>query len=483
MENIENESKKTILPNYDFLGLMGIQHEDILTLYGVVPRFWTESFSDNEIILDSKVHARILTQNKPTQLNQNEALRVQQKMSRIKEILPRDEEFINPDEDKQDKRLGEGVILPEKASELLEKLYYLCEFYHKKKENKITEMQEIASYGLPIFQFEEFVDLLEQRTRELRRTYRTVVEDVGAVRGRITTRGMMMMVARPSPMIECEYETFDIQAPLYKVMMSTLDVIRSTKLPRGFKFLEKKFEEICRRGANLRMKMAEIPSYPLSKAIRECVQLNRRLPRMFRPFEELLPIAEQILKRESHRLKMDNEELLTWHVTAPSSKLWELLLEESLKFSENRWDIEPQDELRGPWHVRHPKSIDLRIKDKESKKVVLVDAKYSVAPEIDSPPSSAYQYQQFFYAVKWGIENEYPPSAVALLYPASNEDEVNKNKRSEEEFEDDLKNRVGDVKFNVWTLPFPQPQDITDSDLQYYLKDLLNPKLTTLLGE
>ena len=69
MDNIENESKKTILPNYDFLGLMGIQHEDILTLYGVVPRFWTESFSDNEIILDSKVHARILTQNKPHSYN------------------------------------------------------------------------------------------------------------------------------------------------------------------------------------------------------------------------------------------------------------------------------------------------------------------------------------------------------------------------------------------------------------------------------
>ena len=127
----------------------------------------------------------------------------------------------------------------------------------------MTEKQEVEFGGLPIFQFEEFVELLELRTRELRRTYRTVVEDVGAIRGRITTRGMMMMVANPSPLIECEYETFDIQAPLYKVMMSTLDVIRSTQLPRGFKFLEDKFEKICRRGANLRMKMAEIPSLPL----------------------------------------------------------------------------------------------------------------------------------------------------------------------------------------------------------------------------
>ncbi len=474
----------SIKPNHDFLGLVGIQHEDILTLYGIVPRFWSDTFSDERQVLDSNVHARILTQNIITKLDKDEAERVQEKINRVKGMYTREEDVVDPDEGEEE---SEDNVVPEdeyyslgEASEILEKLFYLCEYYHKNRDKKnINEKQEVVRDGLPIFLFEEFVEMLEQRTRELRRTYRTVVEDVGAVRGRITTRGMMMMVARPSPMIECEYETFDIQAPLYKVMMSTLDVIRSTQLPSGFNFLEDKFEQICRRGANLRMKMAEIPSLPLAAAIRECIKLNRRLPRMFRPFEELLPIALQILKRESHRLKVEEEEQQWWHITAPSSKLWELLLEKSLKMSGNRWDIHTQEKVRGPWHVNTPKSIDIRITDRFSNDVTLVDAKYSVAKDTPSPE---YQYQQFFYAVKWAVEKKAPPKKVALLHPAMNEDEENENQRSEIGFRDDLKNHLGgDVEFNVWTLPFPQCEGIHDSDLKDYLA-MINPKLVALLG-
>lgn len=475
----------SIVPDHDFLGLVGIQNEDILTLYGIVPRFWSDTFSDERQVLDSNVHARILTQNIITKLDKDEAERVQEKINRVKGIYIREEDVVDPDEGEEE---SEDNVVPEdeyyslgEASEILEKLFYLCEYYHKNRDKKnINEKQEVVRDGLPIFLFEEFVEMLEQRTRELRRTYRTVVEDVGAVRGRITTRGMMMMVARPSPMIECEYETFDIQAPLYKVMMSTLDVIRSTQLPTGFNFLEDKFEQICRRGANLRMKMVEIPSFPLAAAIRECIKLNRRLPRMFRPFEELLPIALQILKRESHRLKVEEEEQQWWHITAPSSKLWELLLEKSLRMSGNRWDIEPQEPVRGPWHVKTPKSIDIRITDRFTSDVTLVDAKYSVAKDTPSPE---YQYQQFFYAVKWTVEKKEPPKKVALLHPAINEEQENKNQYSiERGLEDDLEGLLdGDVKFNVWTLPFPQCKGIHDSDLKDYLK-MINQKFVALLG-
>lgn len=466
------------------MGLVGIQHEDILTLYGIVPRFWSDTFSDERQVLDSNVHARILTQNIITKLDKGEAERVQEKINRVKGIYTREEDVVDPDEGRKE---AEDNVVPEdeyyslgEASEILEKLFYLCEFYHKNRDKKnINEKQKVVRDGLPIFLYEEFVEMLEQRTRELRRTYRTVVEDVGAVRGRITTRGMMMMVAQPSPMIECEYETFDIQAPLYKVMMSTLDVIRSTRLPSGFNFLEEKFEQICRRGANLRMKMAEIPSLPLTAAIRECIKLDRRLPRMFRPFEELLPMALQILKRESHRLKVEEEEQQWWHITAPSSKLWELLLEKSLKMSGNRWDIHTQEKVRGPWHVNTPKSIDIRIIDRLTSDVTLVDAKYSVAKDTPSPE---YQYQQFFYAVKWTVEEKKPPKKVALLHPAINKEQENENQRSEIGFREDLKNHLGgDVEFNVWTLPFPQPKNITDCDLKDYLA-MINPKLVALLG-
>lgn len=474
--------KISIKPDHDFLGLVGVQHEDTLTLYSIVPRFWGEKFSDNLQVLDSNVHARVLTQNKVTKLNKDEAERVQEKITRIMGIYTQPEEITDSVEGQGEVAFqGDDYFPIGDASEILEKLFYLCEFYYKNRNKKdIDEKQEVIHDGLPVFLFEEFVEMLEQRTRELRRTYRTVVEDVGAVRGRITTRGMMMMVARPSPMIECEYETFDIQAPLYKVMMSTLDVIRSTQLPYGFNFLEEKFENICRRGANLRMKMSEIPSLPLVSAIRECMKLNRRLPRMFKPFEELLPLALQILKRESHRLNVEEEKQQWWHITVPSSKLWELLLEKSLKMRGSRWDVQAQEKVHGPWHVKTPKSIDIRVTNRFTNDVTLVDAKYSVAKETPSP---AYQYQQFFYAVKWAVKEKKLPKRVVLLHPAINEKEENENLYSNEKgLDDDLKDLLtGDVKFNVWTLPFPQPKNITNSDLDDYLR-MINPKLAALIN-
>ena len=69
----------SIKPNHDFLGLVGIQHEDILTLYGIVPRFWSDTFSDESQVLDSNVHARILTQNIITKLDKDEAERDKKK--------------------------------------------------------------------------------------------------------------------------------------------------------------------------------------------------------------------------------------------------------------------------------------------------------------------------------------------------------------------------------------------------------------------
>ena len=62
-------------------------------------------------------------------------------------------------------------------------------------------------------------------------------------------------------------------------------------LPNSFKFLDERLQEVCRRGANMRTKLIEIPSFPLATALRECVKLRRRLPRMFKKFEELQNIA------------------------------------------------------------------------------------------------------------------------------------------------------------------------------------------------
>jgi 5-methylcytosine-specific restriction endonuclease McrBC regulatory subunit McrC len=365
---------------------------------------------------------------------------------------------------------------------VLTALFNLCEFYRKNQEEEISVDSEFSSNSLPLFLYEKFIGKLEENTRELRRTYRSVIEPVGAVRGKMTTRGMMMMVARPSPRIECEFETFDIQAPLYRVMMSTLDVIRSSHLPSGFKFLDERFQHICRRGANLRMKMMEIPSFPLPTALRECANLRRRLPRMFKQFEKIIPLAEQILRNESEKQKEDEsaKDNPWWHITAPSSKLWELLLEKSLE-NDPEYHVEPQNPINGPWKGSGQKNIDLCIQSlsDENAGVFLVDAKYAKRKDT---PSSGYQYQQFFYAVAWAATNK-PPSAMALAHPASHEEEEKRNPDSED-LEEQISNFLNksQIPFKIWSLRFPQPEDLRTSNLGNYLS-VTNNRLKELIEE
>ena len=478
-----------IEPNHDFLGLIGIEFEEGLRLYGVTPRFWYQRYSHEVQPLDGST-VRILRQKEEVEFGNDdlaveEHRLVEKNIQRIKTTYG--EQDILEQESKEKKESlneddGPVPLVDFDSEEVLTALFNLCEFYRKNQEEEISVDSEFSSNSLPLFLYENFIGKLEENTRELRRTYRSVIEPVGAVRGKITTRGMMMMVARPSPRIECEFETFDIQAPLYRVMMSTLDVIRSSHLPSGFKFLDERFQHICRRGANLRMKMMEIPSFPLTTALRECAKLRRRLPRMFKQFEDIIPLAEQILRNESEKQKEEQSEKDSpwWHITAPSSKLWELLLEKSLE-NDPEYHVEPQKPLYGPWKGSGRKNIDLCIESlsDEDAGMFLVDAKYA---ERKDTPSSGYQYQQFFYAVAWAATNK-PPSAMALAHPASHEEEE-KRKPDSEDLEEQISNFINksQIPFKIWSLRFPQPEDLRTSNLGNYLS-ATNNRLKELIEE
>ena len=473
-----------IEPNHDFLGLIGIEFEEGLRLYGVTPRFWYQRYSHEVQPLDGS-SVRILRQKESVELgNDEEHRQVEKNIQRIKTTYG--EQDILELESKEKKESsneydGPVPLADFNSEEVLTALFNLCEFYRKNGDDMFVD-SEFSSNSLPLFLYEKFIEKLEENTRELRRTYRSVIEPVGAVRGKITTRGMMMMVARPSPRIECKFETFDIQAPLYRVMMSTLDVIRSSRLPSGFKFLDERFQQICRRGVNLRMKMMEIPSFPLVAALRECAKLRRRLPRMFKQFEDIIPLAEQILRNESEKQKEEQSEKDSpwWHITAPSSKLWELLLEKSLE-KNPKYHVAPQKPLYGPWEGSGQKNIDLCIQSLSDKDagMYLVDAKYAKRKDT---PSSGYQYQQFFYAVAWAAKKK-PPSAMALAHPASHEEEEDRKPDSKDLVEQ-ISNFINksQIPFTIWTLRFPQPDDLRTSNLGGYLS-ATNTRLKELIEE
>ena len=246
--------------------------------------------------------------------------------------------------------------------------------------------------------------------------------------------------------------------------------------------MDERLQEVCRRGANMRTKLIEIPSFPLATALRECVKLRRRLPRMFKQFEELIPLAEQIIRNESEKQKEEQSEKDSpwWHITAPSSKLWELLLQKSLD-SNPEYKVETQAPLEGPWEGAGQKNIDLCIQSLSGKNsgMFLVDAKYS---ERRSTPSSGYQYQQFFYAVAWAAK-ELPLSAMALAHPASyaEEEERKPDSHDLEEYISNFINK-GQIPFKIWTLRFPQPEDLRKSNLANYLL-ATNSRLKELIEE
>ena len=489
-----------IKPNHDFLGLIGIEFEEGLRLYGVAPRFWYKRYSPEVQNLEGST-VRILRQKENIDFGNDEfankeCMEIKKNIRRIKtnyveqDILPVGEDIVEeetPEDAQVDSENVEEspkmvIELDFKSEDVLISLFNLCEFYRRNQTEEMLVDSEFSSNSLPLFQYEKFIEKLEESTRELRRTYRSVVESVGAVRGKITTRGMMMMVARPSPRIECEFETFDIQSPIYRVMMTTLDVIRGYNLPNSFKFLDERFQMVSRRGANLRSKLVEIPSFPIAVALRECAKLRRSLPRTFKQFEELIPLAEQILLNESEKQKEEQSEKDSpwWHITAPSSKLWELLLQKSIEYS-TEYKVEVQESVEGPWKGSGQKNIDLCIQSlsDDNPGMFLVDAKYA---ERKSTPSSGYQYQQFFYAVAWAAK-ERPLSAMALAHPASNAEEEG-GKSESHDLEEYISNFInkGQIPFKIWTIKFPQPSDLRKSNLEDYLSTT-NSRLRELLEE
>ena len=132
------------------------------------------------------------------------------------------------------------------------------------------------------------------------------------------------------------------------------------------------------------------------------------------------------------------------------------------------------------WEGSGRKNIDLCIQPTSTGKngVFLVDAKYSKKKEI---PSSGYQYQQFFYAVAWAAKGP-PPSAMALVHPASDIEEEVLDPISYN-LVGNISNLInkGEIPFKIWTIRFPQPEDLTKSELTTYLSST-NKRLEDLMS-
>lgn len=442
--NQENLTMTTITPHHDYLGIVGVPEGDKYLIYCVIPRFWSEKVPQSYTSVDE---IRILKQNQEQELPSADAKKYKEVAQKITQVYREKQQtsgdVVNGDDDNDDPIDpidGETIIAlsPESYKEVLSAVYRLCRYY--KEQEMLNSPLEYSENALPIFLFKRFVTELAPKIRELRRSYSPIVEEVGAVRGRMTLRGMMNIKAKPSSKIECEFETFEVNSPLYRLLVTVLEVIVSTKITgklQNLQFLEELFQEdgeyIRKEAIILRRHLAMISSLSIHQALQVCKQFQRRLPSRFRNFATLIQYSSHILQQEYDQVSKPPKELEQWwHVTAPSSKLWEQLLENSLdtlkniqvNVDDNGKKRHSQEDLEGPWEGSGTKNIDLVVKKQVKTQqaadthVWLLDAKYA---HLKNPPNSDYQYQQFFYAMAYPKQKTGQVKSIALIHATNAE--------------------------------------------------------------
>ena len=463
-----------VIPNHDFIGIFFVSSLEETTLYAVVPRFWHTNIT-HELRTFNGINLRILTQNKPTKLPPSEADAVSSQMNRIKKIYS-EESTSSGDIEKPDPQRTEDSY---EEVDILKALLILCEFYNTK--NRKNPHYEVSSTGDSLLLVAKIVQALEQNLVELTRTYSKIVQKSDSIRGKITPRGMMMMVAQPSARIECEFQKFDVQSPIYRVFSTVLDIIISDDLPNYLDIIDDSFRELGPRASFLRSKLSMIRPYSVQEALQHTTSLIRSLPRKFGHFRELIELCELYLSATNIDFSVQGDPLDFFHITAPTSKAWENIVSTGLNASELVTLVDEQEPLDGPWvskneNLNRKKKIDLMV-HLEDKSFILGDAKYAIAKEM---PDSRYQYQQFFYLHAYQKSSGLSPKSMSLIHPLSlGKDSTVKSSLSLEGY---LRHQNKDVPWLIIELPFPQIDDLLEEywDDRFFTTMALEIKTTLL---
>ena len=461
-----------VKPNHDFVGMFFVPHSDGNTLYAVVPRFWDTKLSDEERYFNG-INMRILTQNKTTMLPRSEADAVSRQIKQIK--IFHSEESVNNEDDEEDSA-KEYEKSHFDVSEILKSLLRLCEFYTA-TDNTYLKFKTVQS-GDTLLLVQKIVNILENNLDELTRTYRSSVEKIDSVRGKITTKGMMMMVAQPTTLIECEFQKFDIQSPIYRIFSTTLDLIMMDELPNYLDFIDASYSNLGPRASFLRSKLSMIQSYSVNEALYRVKSLISLLPRTFNHFREVLQLVEIYLSSNTIDISVDGESMDFFHITIPTSKTWEKIIKTALNESHKVLHVKEQQGLKGPWlskiqNKNRDKNIDLEIKLQDSS-VILADAKYAKAKEM---PYSGYQFQQFFYLHAYQTdENKSSPTHMSLIHPGKPHSII-----STLNLANYLKVDENDIPWSIVQLPFPQIDDLLKDNWEMDFFTTMASQLETIL--
>lgn len=257
----------------------------------------------------------------------------------------------------------------------------------------------------------DFVHELHRLQHRIRKGYVPEEDRLAAVRGRITDRGVLEYEMTGIPLLECRFDEFVEATPLFRVLVTALDVVASgtlrSTLGIGTDGLFGSGSEV--HPMTMREQLRSIPSLPLPVARATAERL--RLTRLQQVWQRPLDLARRILRAESVETGEATQEgsMTVW--TVDTAKVWESILEQAFEAapSEQHRVRVSRPTMPPPWiGLGDKRQVDLTVR--LGNDTYLVDAKY----KLGTPGSStADQYQLFAYS----LVNAEPPTAVALVYP------------------------------------------------------------------
>lgn len=287
---------------------------------------------------------------------------------------------------------------------------------HEPREQSIEDSKEADLFDV----YHAFITQTEPLLRDIKRSYRETTERMKVIRGRLSNRGRLDLVMRPSNRFECIFDEFVVQAPVYKIITTCLDIIMNSNFHSSFLWLNKQYTMMRQRGKVQLRALAGVESYQRGVARSELRRLERRLPRRFRSFKPLLPLMKRILDEDASRLTEVENSAKSVRIVhqATSDKVWERFLE--IGFESFNHKVEDQAEYKSAWAVSNNedddnKNIDIRLNSGSE----LIDAKY--VSDKKALSKSTIQHQMFFYSFAQIAINKNQlgrlPKRITLIYP------------------------------------------------------------------
>jgi hypothetical protein len=360
-------------------------------------------------------------------------------------------------------------------------LFSLCCLYNTANygNNQPLLGTSVTNKVLQLFTMKQFIDELKPLLRFLRQSYLQTQERTTSLRGRITGKGMIQHVAEGSLMLECEFDEFTANIPLYRVMMTAITVVESqtqTSIASVW--------SLQREAKQLRRNLSHIQSYTVNQAIQlgRQLSLNRlQQARWERPLKMALAILQDLgLLSFGHA---EQDQGIVWNINT-ATEIWEKITlagaEAAVKRGtsprsfcigqdENRDDLKIYDPWSKTETEHHGNGVirpDIVLHDGQD--LHCWDSKYKFIGNGTGSVDDRYQLFAYSHLVRHGIGNE-GPTRLALLYPAMTGVGVrlNQTRMPPQPKPSD------DVVLSALALPFPSRETVQNQNSwRRYLHDL-----------